>query len=206
MFGIIYTLFSSIGYCVAKFVENKENAENKKKYGNEGDGLTYIDNKCRFRLNSNNHIAMYHTSHPSCPGDYVLEDIEKNIIIKNFSKDKRDKEQQERTNEAILKGETTVCIDDITVRSTIETNGFRGNRFKDLKTGELYVIRFLNQRWYYMSVKNGHIIRETDYSKKHNNRIENTVFEPVNIYEFNRKQDEKMSTYNYASVGSKFFK
>ena len=88
MFGIVYTLFTSIACIFNKAKETQDNKSNRINFRNK-DGLTYIDSKGGDRLLSNNHKAMYTKFHHSCYGDYILEDIETHTIVKNFSEEER---------------------------------------------------------------------------------------------------------------------
>lgn len=200
MLGILYEIGRGIIWVIGLGLEAHENNENKEKFRHKN-GLTYTDNKGRSRLLSNNHIAMYHTYYHGEYADYVLEDIESNVIVKNFTEEQRKKEQEIALKKALDEHKTTVCLDSNNYKKhIISEKGFRGKRFKDLKTGEIYVIRKIKFRYYFMSIENGFIIRETDYSQTMPvppNCEE--IYAPIDITEFNAKQAVKMETYNWAS-------
>ena len=80
MFGVIYTLFASIGCLVNATKESNEN-EKCKTLNRSKDGLTYIDIKGNTRLLSNNDLVFYTYNKY---GDYVLEDAS-GYIYKNFT-------------------------------------------------------------------------------------------------------------------------
>lgn len=88
MFGVMYSLFPTLGYAKTKFPEAVENNECKQRY-RHNEGLTYTDSKGHSRLLSTNEIVLY--SHLS-KGDYILEDITGNVI-KNFTQEKRKNRQ-----------------------------------------------------------------------------------------------------------------
>lgn len=197
MYGILFFTFCGIVLAVGSIKEGIENGENRIKFRHKN-GLTYIDNKGRDRLLSNNHIAMYHVDYTNGRQDYVLEDIESHVIIKNFTKEKQDREYEESREKAVGEGKSTFCIDSNNYKKyIISEKGFEGKRFKDLQTGKIYVIRKIKFRYYYMNIENGFIVRETDYSKEHIPVDEISI--PIDITEFNKKQANKMETYNWAS-------
>lgn len=142
MFGFIYTLITSIGAVLHVSNEYKENEENKKKYEHP-DGLTYVDIKGRSRLLSNDELVFYiHDKN----GDYVLENVSGHVY-KNFSKEKKEKEKTKRYIDAAEKHETTYCIDDDKHEKDFYC---KGKRFKDFKTGDIYVIRYINYTYWFL--------------------------------------------------------
>lgn len=181
MFGLVYSLFVSIGAAIHKTNQRKENEENKIKFRNP-DGLTYVDIKGQSRLIHNDELVFY--VHEN--GDYVLKNIH-GYIYKNFSQEIREKELRERILLAKKNNETTYAID-----SNNHDREWicKGRRFKDFKTGEIYIIRYINYKYYYMRISDAMLIRKTDwqiaYEEKNKGKI--FMFDDVNIEEFNKTQ------------------
>lgn len=184
IFGLIYTIVVSIGAFFHTANVNKENEENKIRY-RQPDGLTYFDVNGRTRFLSNNELAFYRHRN----GDYVLEDMA-GRVYRNFSEEQRIKECNERKEKALSNSETTYCIDNNDHRHDWVC---KGKRFKDFETGDIYVVRFLKFKYYYINISNGMIVRETDYQRKLDEykKMKNAKiysFEGVDIEEFNEKQ------------------
>lgn len=183
IFGLIYTLFVSVGVFFHKLNEKNENKKNKINF-RSADGLTYIDSKCRSRLLSNDKQVLYTYDKN---GDYILKDMSGHVY-KNFSQEKRERELNERIYEAKNKNETTYCIDDNDHRNDWEC---KGKRFKDFKTGDIYIIRYINYKYYYMNISNGLLVRETDWQIKQNRLNKDRVKylnDNLDIIIFNEKQ------------------
>lgn len=180
---MIYTIFVSIGAFFHSIKENKENEKGKSLYRHP-DGLTYTDTKGRSRLLTNNEIVFYtHNKN----GDYILVDVSGHVY-KKFSEDERVQKINERKEIAIKNNETTYCIDDNNHRNDWIC---QGKRFKDFTTGDIYIIRYINYKYYYMNASNGMLVRKTDWQIKHDdlNKDKNTYLNnDLNIEEFNEKQ------------------
>lgn len=189
MFGILLTFITTMLKTVGSVLESHENNINKKVY-KHSDGLTYTDNKGRARLSKNNHIALYRTNYSNGKKDWILEDVETHEIIKNFTKEKEIIIISNKKEEAIKNNKSTFLIDE---NNHIKSFGFQGKRFQDLKTNEIYVVRKFGRVYYYMNIKNGFIVRKTDYSQNNNHE------DSINISEFNKKQAQQMFTYNWNS-------
>ena len=180
MFGVLYTIFVSIGLFFHKLKESAENTENKTKFKNP-DGLTYIDTRGSSRLLSNDEMVFYmHDKN----GDYVLKNASGHVY-KNFSEEKRNKFVEESLQRAKINNETTYCIDDDDHDSTRE---IKGRRFKDFKTGAIYVIRRINYKYYYMDISTGMIVRKTDYQIREDEKEKKLGFEddPSKSIEYTR--------------------
>lgn len=180
IFGLIYTLFVSVGVFFHKLNEKNENKKNKINF-RSADGLTYIDSKCRSRLLSNDKQVIY--THDK-NGDYILKDMSGHIY-KNFSQEKRERELNERIYEAKNKNETTYCIDDNDHRNDWEC---KGKRFKDFKTGDIYIIRYINYKYYYMNISDGMIVRKTDKQIVSDKNTRLSYLRDIDINDFNEKQ------------------
>ena len=183
MFGLIYTIFVSIGAIFHSSKENKENEKGKTLF-KQPNNLTYIDTKGRSRLLSNDEIVFY--THDKY-GDYVLED-ESGYVYENFSEEKRIKELNKRKEKALKNAETTYCIDDNNHRKDWTC---KGKRFVDFKTGDIYVIRYINYKYYYMNISNGMLVRKTDWQINQDElkkNIKTYLNDNLNIDDFNEKQ------------------
>ena len=194
--GLLYTIGVSIGALIHKSNENFDNDQARKRAQAKGE-ITYLDRRGNNRFVSNNELAFYTTK----KGDWVVEDIH-GRVHKNFTQERRDAECVKKKHEALANNETTYCI--------AEYNNYRldgklhmecyGSRFKDFETDEVYVIRFLNHKYYYMRISDAMIVRETDWQikqdkyKKENN-IKIYDFEGINIEEFNEKQKTVKDNY-----------
>ncbi len=186
IFGLIYTIIVSIGALFHIINENLENEENKEIYKHK-DGMTYIDTRGRSRLLSNNELVFYTYDKN---GDYVLEDISGNIY-KNFSKEERENELNKRIKKALDNSETTYCVDDDHHRKDWVC---KGKRFKDFQSGDVYVIRYIKHKYYYMDISNGMIVRKTDWQIRKDEdtdkNIKTYLDDYLDIELFNQKQKE----------------
>jgi hypothetical protein len=195
MFGFLYTLFVTLGYIKKEFTESIENNECKQIYKNI-DGLTYTDTKGCSRLLSTNELVFY-THLPN--GDYILEDLS-GKVIKNFTLENRQRKQIELKNEAAFSMNSTYCIDENNYKNDYIC---KGKRFKDLKTGDIYVIRNIKGRYYYMDIKSGLLVRKTDWQiRREQEGMVHPKLPDINIEEFNKKQ--KLITNNQALLYRNF--
>lgn len=185
IFGLLYTAIVSIGAYLHSVNESAENEKNKKLY-KHSNGLTYIDTKGRSRLLSNNEIVFY-TNDKN--GDYVLADSCGNIY-RNFSEEKRTQECCELKKTASKNRETTYCCDNNNHSKDWEC---KGKRFKDFETGDVYIIRCINNKYYYMNMSDGLIVRKTDWQLKQDEKMKNVksyFLNELDIESFNKKQKE----------------
>ena len=181
IFGIIYTIIVSIGAFFHSINKSIDNEKNKTIYKHPN-GMTYIDTKGRSRLLSNDELVFYTYDRN---GNYVLEDVSGHIY-RNFSEEKRSQELNERKEKAMSNKETTYCIDDDNHRKDWVC---KGKRFKDFKTGEIYVIRYIKYKYYYINISNGMIVRKTDWQIKQDKKnIKKYLNDYLDIETFNKKQ------------------
>lgn len=181
MFGLLYTLFVTLGYVKKEFTESIENSKYKKIYKNT-DGLTYTDTKGRSRLLSTNEIVFY-THSPN--GEYILENIS-GEIIKNFTLEERQQKQKNSKEAAIYNQSSTYCIDENDHHNDWVC---KGKRFKDFKTGNIYVIRNIQGKYYYMDINNGFLVRKTDWQlQKEQEGMIHINTRDIDIESFNNKQ------------------
>lgn len=189
MFGFIYSLFMTVGIVMNKNSKHKENEENKIKYRNP-DGLTYVDINGQSRLIVNDELVFYVWQN----GDYVLKNIHGHIY-KNFSQEKRIKQIKENEQIALRNNESTYCIDE-NIHDKNWTK--KGKRFKDFKTGDVYIIRYINYKYYYMRLSDAMLIRKTDWQIAYDEKRKDDKFwfKDIDIEAFNKKQ--KTITDEYA--------
>ena len=174
----------SVGSIFYKINRNKENEQNKKQFKHP-DGLTYVDTNGNSRFLSNNELAFYTYK----KGDYVVEDYKGNIY-KNFTEEKRQSHFEELKNTAIRNNETTYCIDDDNHKNDWNC---KGKRFKDFRTGDVYVIRCIKNSYYYLNIENGMIVRKTDWQLNRDKDMKGSVMyyddiHYVDIKELNNKR------------------
>lgn len=93
-------------------------------------------------------------------GDKVLKYVDSGEIIKNYSKDIREKRENEAYNEAIKKGYSTYRLGGSC--ENYNRNECKGYRFKDINNGKIYVIRLVNDEDYYMDIETSLLVRHTD--------------------------------------------
>lgn len=145
--------------------------------------MTYIDTKGRSRLLSNDELVFY--THKN--GDSVLENAE-GYVYRNFSEEKRTNDLYNKKTDASKNKETTYCIDDDNHKKDWMC---KGKRFKDFKTGDIYVIRYINYKYYYLNVSDGTLVRKTDWQIKQDEikkDVKTYLNDNLDIEEFNRKQ------------------
>lgn len=149
---------------------NIENEEKKQKAILDG-RETYLDEKLCERLVVNDIKVMKGTLWNDCKdgkaGDQVLKCVDSGEIVKNYTKEKRDKAETTSLDEAKKKGSTVYKLG--TWKDNYMKTNMPGFRYKDLTTGDVYVIRVLNNVKFYMNIKTGMFVRETDGEIKRNN-------------------------------------
>lgn len=217
MFGLFYYIAVGLGLSLEKASDYKFSQEDRERARKKGQE-TYLDNRGRRRLVSTNE-RVHETTLSN--GDRVLKYYNKKDIIHNYSDEKYKKGMEKNKREALQKGKSTYCITVCGVPRADHTevfyrndNGYvrnpeeiRGYRFKDFKTGNIYVIRKVKGRYYFMDITNGHLVRETDYQKEETAKYDKydlNIHPGVNITEFNKKKDRyKKENYEYVSFESR---
>lgn len=160
--------------------DSKEN-ENNKIIFKHPDEITYVDTKGRSRLISNDEIVFYTFKN----GEYVLTNAS-GCIYKNFSKEKKEKELYKIKEKNLKNKESTYCIDNNNHKKDWIC---KGKRFKDFITGDIYVIRYINYKYYYLNTVDGTIVRKTDWQKEQDKKnIKSYLQNDLNIEEFNKQQ------------------
>lgn len=210
MFGLFYTIAVGLGFAVEKGAEAIISQQKREEARQKGE-LTYYDDNNKLRLVETNERVADTTL---LNGDHVLkyDGCNRGRIIRNYSQEKYEYEVERNRREAIKEGKSTYCI---TVSSVPKMNHTRsqlmddndnyidntnrtGYRFKDFKTGDVYVIRKVRGRYYFMDVNTGYLVRETDYQKKETLRYTEDLrkdYPGVNIAELNAKIDRYHNDY-----------
>ena len=195
MFGFIYSVFASVAAFIGYAKDCQENNENKVKFRSQ-DGLTYIDTRGNDRLISTNEMVFYTMRN----GDYVLIDAHSRVI-KNYTEEKRQKALSERIAIASKNGSTVYAISE----DRHERDWYcKGTRYKDFKTGEIYVVRQINGRYYYLNLSNGMIVRRTDWQRQEDEKNkDNEIYQMyerdvyyLDIDQFNEKQKTVTDKYS----------
>lgn len=196
MFGLFYSLFVGLGMAgekgAEKIISEKDRAE-AKTAGKE----IYSDWGGTQRLVDTNEKIEYTTLRN---GDRVLKTCgRKSRILRNFSQEELDRQIKRNIEYAKRNGKSTYCITVTSVNKADHTqrqfgletqsNATRGRRYKDFNTGNVYVIRELNDKYYFMDVNTQLLVRETDF-QKHRDIAWSELYRSkgVNIVDFNRKK------------------
>lgn len=176
--GLIIAFFSRM---VSRNKQKKENLIKRDEAINQCKE-TYISYDGSTRLVSTDEKVLW--KNDLVTQDRILISVDSGKVIKNLSEEKR-KFERKISKAVSEKSNKTVYLFD---RDNHFHEKVVGERYKDLSTGEEYVIRRLNAVYYYMSVESGKLIRITD----------NNFFTGggVNIDEFNLKQ-QKLRKPNY---------
>ena len=193
MFGLIYGLIGIIGR-VGLSIKNISDERYCKKHFNDPDTNTYLDAYGTRRDIDTNGIRNVIKDKN---GDVVLSDPFNNII-RNYSKEKRDAKYSNPKYTAIRMTDWNV-----------DSIGCRGVRFKDKKTGELYVVRgFYVENFkhvkFFMSVDTAHLIRMSDGEMARPKTQQEILIINKFIKDFNNKQDSHwyaIDSQKYHDVG-----
>lgn len=178
MFGILYSVIMSIGGLGHNIAKNIEASERKDKAKNSYDH-TYYDKKGKRILIDNNKWVCSAIRN----GDRVLEDVKTRQVYRNFSEEQRERSEIERKQEAI-KNNKTVYLYQYN-KDVPHSDLWKGDRYKDIKTGEIYVIRKRHVDLYhgigevllYLNISTGKFVRKADEQierdKKWINKLKN---------------------------------
>lgn len=210
MFGLFYSIAVGLGLAVDSGAKAIISHQDREKARQEGK-LTYYDENNKLRLVKTNERVADTTLRN---GDHVLkyDGCNHGRIIRNYTQEKYEYELEKNRREAIREGKSTYCITitgipkaDHTEPLYKDDNGYvknpkeiMGFRFKDFKTGDVYVIRKIKGRYYFMDITNGHLVRETDYQKKQTSEYteyDKKNYPGVNITEFNLKKERYKNDY-----------
>lgn len=196
MFGLFYYLLVGLGMAGEKGLE-KIQSEKDRAEAKEAGKEIYSDWGGTQRLVSTNEEIEYTRLRN---GDRVLKTCgRKSRILQNFSQEELDRQIEKNKEYARRNGKSTYCITVPGVKKADHTqrefgdekqsSATLGRRYKDFVTGDVYVIRELKGKRYFMDVNTQLLVRETDYQKKRNITYP-LVYKTkgVDIADFNRKK------------------
>lgn len=210
MFGLFYTIVAGLGFAVEKGAEAIISQQKREEARQKGK-LTYYDDNNKLRLvETNERVANTTLTN----GDHVLryDGCNRGRIIRNYTQEKYEYELERNRRWAIKEGKSTYCITVTEVPKANHRSGLlrtddgfkdipeevRGNWYKDFKTGDVYVIRKVRGRYYFMDVNTGYLVRETDYQKEENIKYNKNDIKRnpgIDIKEYNEKKDRYKADY-----------
>lgn len=172
MWGLLYSLFVGGAHVIKKTQDVIENKEFKEKYRDDEAG-TYFDNKMRLRDQRTDRIVVYEKDIKT--GDVWVKDALSCERLRNITQNEVERHYEEERKK-FFEGKTARSY----VRygkDNHRNDKCRGVRYKDLKTGRLYVIReiqsydtLLKKQIYpigvtfLMDVETGEFVRPIDLS------------------------------------------
>lgn len=168
-----------------------------------GDGTWYIDCNGFTRLVSNNRpvlVGFYNKS-----GHEVITDLHTGAVYKNYTLEKIRSEYAKNVEDHKKYGGSTICLG-ISNNYVHAKNEVKGARYKDVETGDIYVIRKNGYGYCYYDVESEKVVRRTDYQKYWDKRIRHmpeiatpeiigeTIFEHrITVDEYNEKHENDLS-------------
>ena len=217
LFGLVWTLFMTTGKAVNGIKNSIEDSHNKEK---SLDGIMYYDYKGRRRLISNNHFChdLYKDGYRrivDSTNSKVVWDARDTVIPQNIANYKK---------EALRRGKTVYrCdshIDNIPYNRS--EGEIIGHQYKDIETGQMYVIREIDSFSFYVDIATNKAVRYTDYTlnsikeskemadikrAEYRNKEKAEILYPYSIDVFKRKYENRnpLEEYNYRTT-QKFFK
>lgn len=180
LFGLIYTTCMLAIKAGVSIKENYENEKYRQKAIKDKEQV-YVDSKGNVCFAKDGKKVMYSNEYLygyNNPPNKVLKYVDSEEIIRNFSQEDKDETETYYFNEAKKLNRTAYRIggkyDNYCNVGSSEPKGYR---YKDINTGNIYVIREFNGIRFYMDIKNGFLIRKTDgqleREKKHKKTKEN---------------------------------
>lgn len=160
MFAIFYGLLSLFGYTGSKIQNGitnirKENETTGEYYGKK----MWIDSKGRWRDSATGECLTIGTIHGDPSGHlYILDSHRK--PVKDITQDAINEREKENREKCIEKNHMAYQIgikDDYHVRDKC-----KGLRYKNVKTGEIYVVRKWKYEEFYMNIQNGMFVSVSD--------------------------------------------
>lgn len=145
--------------------ESVSNSEKKSIAINDGRDW-YIDKKGIVRYIKNDKPVIRTTIKINGEDHFVMKYAGKyegnNVIIRDYTLEKNAETKQRSYDLAIECGMSVYAIDNND--HSHKTNEIPGRRFKDIKTGKLYVERQYGTIYFYVDINTGEVIRPSDYS------------------------------------------
>ena len=146
LFGLFYTVFGLGCKGVSNIKNTLKDNENKTLY-RDNETNTYFDHNMNRRdLNTNHHMSVQHTSN----GDIWLRDSETGKYVRNLTDERAERKYQEEKAKA-ARGESDRTHIRYGTDEHIQDK-FPGYRYKDFKTGKLYVARYMTFTLEYMKM------------------------------------------------------
>lgn len=210
MFGFFYLVANTIGTIISGSKAAYENsvhikdAKEKQRKGENKAGI-YTDRLGATRsLSTGKRVTIDNIYCSEAKGKDAYMYNEKGVPIRNMSEEKR----EERLRETIAKEDPRITVSLWEEGITDNLCGlhgrpyYAGHTYKDLKSGKVYVCRILDipkeitgsssmRVSFYMDVKNGLLVRESDGSKEKAKRIKRKLSDEAIakfIQDFNEKQ------------------
>ena len=170
VFGLFYFGMIACAKVASDISEALHNENNRKEAFAQKQEI-YVDSKGCERLISNNQKVIktyiYYDNNPLKTKDYVLKKVGSNEIIRNYSQEEREQQENYYYKKAIELGRTAYRLgglQDDFIHVGIDKP--KGYRYKDINTGDIYLIRTYLGKKYYMDIKTGLLVRLTDGEKK----------------------------------------
>lgn len=165
LFGFLYTAFTLGVKAAVSVKENSENNKYKQEAIQKGE-MIYINSKGDACSTKDGRKVMYANEYLhgyNNPPDKVLKYVGTDEIIRNFSKEDRDETEIYFYNEAKKLNRTAYRIGGKNDNyCNVGVGKPKGYRYKDMETGDIYVIREFNGIRFYMDINTGLLIRKTD--------------------------------------------
>lgn len=136
MWGLLYPLIVGGAKVIKGIQDTIENEEFKQKYRHDDAG-TYYDNKMRLHDQKTGHIVRYEKDLKT--GDVYVKDCENGQRLRNLTQNAVEAHYQEE-RQKFLEGKTARTYVQYG-KDEHRNDKCRGVRYKDLKTGKLYVVR-----------------------------------------------------------------
>lgn len=176
MFGAVFLLGVVICSIIALVRNTKEDYHNRTDYRHDQSN-TYLAHDMVYRDLDTGKARFLHKEN----GDLIMrgEDIEP----VNLSQIERDKEYEKLKNKTNLSRTTCFFEPDPKVA---KYGTMRGNRYKDLETGEIYVVRRFQRRSFYVGLADRKVKRYTDSQKRSSSNMD----EEKDIVNFQKEIDE----------------
>lgn len=163
MFGIAIIVFTGICFLIGDYRNSRHDdrlrnrgLNNNKLFFHKADGTKqkyWIDRKGAMRLEDSNRHVSIHTDIES--GDAVVIDVKNRNVLTNLTQNARNRYEKKHREIAIKNGRTVYPIEENKHIGDI----IKGRRFRDINTGEIYVIRRIFGTDWYMRVSDGIFIK-----------------------------------------------
>lgn len=162
MFGIFMVILI-LGVYLVKDVKSCTNLHEKRRQAIEKGESFYVDNQGNFVDIKSNITYNYRW----IDGDCWVVNMATNTPMRNLSKIKREKFWEENKKKAIEEGDTAYLYEE---REPIGRHDkVEGNRYKDMKTEAIYVVRSCNTAEALMDIETGKFVRLFNYEKEKDN-------------------------------------